>query len=231
MPTQTRKQAINCTAVDPVLSDVKAEGVKAFSDAKPKISYTKPLLLHSLALGAAWLSGSYLFALILNLGVFMNSFADVILGNLLNPPFQDNRKPSDGLTMVQGKVCPYWPAETLRGPKLMGIEYEDVEFQAESGETIRGWLMPGVASAGNGKIVRVIICSHGAGRDRRAWLRHMPFLLKAGYTCLAFDFRSHGVSDLAVGTKGRSPPASHASGIQVCLHKRFCLPSQHTFIL
>ena len=45
----------------------------------------------------------------------------------------------------------------------------------------------------------LIIMSHGACRDRRAWLRHTPFLLKAGYTCLSFDYSDHGTSDMTDG--------------------------------
>ena len=39
-----------------------------------------------------------------------------------------------------------------------------------------------------------------AGRDRRAWLRHTPFLLAEGYSCLSFDFSDHGTSDRADGS-------------------------------
>ncbi len=40
-----------------------------------------------------------------------------------------------------------------------------------------------------------IILSHGAGRDRRAWMRHCKFLISNGYTCLLYDSRNHGISD------------------------------------
>jgi len=41
-----------------------------------------------------------------------------------------------------------------------------------------------------------VVCVHGAGRDRRAWLRHLPFLRRAGFGVLQFDCREHGNSDV-----------------------------------
>lgn len=40
-----------------------------------------------------------------------------------------------------------------------------------------------------------LVLVHGGGRDRRAWLRHSYFLHAAGYGCLLFDLREHGLSD------------------------------------
>jgi len=39
------------------------------------------------------------------------------------------------------------------------------------------------------------VCVHGGGRDRRAFLRHVPLFVKRGIPCLLFDFREHGISD------------------------------------
>lgn len=39
-----------------------------------------------------------------------------------------------------------------------------------------------------------LVLVHGGGRDRRAWLRHSYFLHEAGYGCLLFDLREHGLS-------------------------------------
>jgi len=39
-----------------------------------------------------------------------------------------------------------------------------------------------------------LVCIHGGGRDRRAWLRQLPLFQKHGFSSLLFDFREHGLS-------------------------------------
>ncbi|OSX76836.1 hypothetical protein BU14_0172s0018 [Porphyra umbilicalis] len=41
----------------------------------------------------------------------------------------------------------------------------------------------------------MLVCVHGSGRDRRAFLRHAAVLAEAGYGVLLFDFSEHGTSD------------------------------------
>jgi len=41
---------------------------------------------------------------------------------------------------------------------------------------------------------KAVVCVHGAGLDRREFLRTMPILHKAGYSVLLFDCREHGIS-------------------------------------
>lgn len=41
----------------------------------------------------------------------------------------------------------------------------------------------------------MLVCIHGSGRDRRAFLRHAAVLVEAGYGVLLFDFSEHGTSD------------------------------------
>jgi len=41
----------------------------------------------------------------------------------------------------------------------------------------------------------MLVCVHGSGRDRRAFLRHAAVLVEAGYGVLLFDFSEHGTSD------------------------------------
>ena len=101
-----------------------------------------------------------------------------------------NTLPEEGLSEDPEKMCPYWPLATVKGPAAMGLFFEDVEFPSLDGCTLRGWLFRPT------KVDRkcLLLMSHGAARDRRAWLRHCPFLLDAGYTCMTFDFHSHGTS-------------------------------------
>lgn len=58
---------------------------------------------------------------------------------------------------------------------------------------LRGWFIEPMAGAPKRKVV--VVCVHGGGRDRRAFLRHSAFFHKEGYPALLFDFREHGLSD------------------------------------
>jgi len=72
-----------------------------------------------------------------------------------------------------------------------GYMYEAVEFKNDDGMTLRGWFVPGL---GDRRELGVVFC-HGGGRDRRAWLRHLPIFHTQGMACLLFDLREHGISD------------------------------------
>ncbi len=72
----------------------------------------------------------------------------------------------------------------------LGLTYEDIEFPAEDGTTLRGWWVPADPSAG-----RAVVTVHGGASDRRDFLRHVPFLHDAGWDVLLFDCREHGGSD------------------------------------
>lgn len=92
-------------------------------------------------------------------------------------------------------------------PANYGLDYEDVEFKARDGVTLRGWLI-------KGRTDKVIIQSHfalycsragytneGKGMLLKGYPRDVPFLRQAkylndaGYTVLMYDFRNHGESD------------------------------------
>lgn len=74
-----------------------------------------------------------------------------------------------------------------------------------------------------------IILVHGGGRDRRSWLRHIYFLHQAGYGCLLFDLREHGLSDgrmrgLWFGMRERYDVVAAADFMRHQLHyKHICL--------
>ncbi|KAA8496666.1 Protein ABHD12B [Porphyridium purpureum] len=56
---------------------------------------------------------------------------------------------------------------------------------------LSGWLISNAASQDG----RFVVCIHGAGRDRRAFLRHLPVFYAKGYNVLLFDLSEHGQSD------------------------------------
>lgn len=76
--------------------------------------------------------------------------------------------------------------------KEFGYEYEAVEFKSDK-YTLRGWYIPPSKKTTQSGMGLVFV--HGGGRDRRAWLRHVPMFHEAGFCCLLFDTREHGISD------------------------------------
>ncbi|MBT9317827.1 alpha/beta hydrolase [Leptothoe spongobia] len=92
-------------------------------------------------------------------------------------------------------------------PADYGLDYENVEFKARDGVTLRGWLIKGGTD-------RVIVQSHfGVQCNRGGWspkgrgpiapwkedikfLRQAKYLSEQGYSVLMYDLRGHGESDL-----------------------------------
>lgn len=92
-------------------------------------------------------------------------------------------------------------------PANHSLDFEDVEFQASDGVTLRGWLIAGNTD-------RVIVQSHfGVQCNRCGWspqgkgpikpwnedikfLRQAKYLVAHGYSVLVYDFRGHGESNI-----------------------------------
>jgi uncharacterized protein len=90
---------------------------------------------------------------------------------------------------------------TLRSsPADEGIAYENVTFVSRDGHSLSGWWAPVAQPRGT-----VILC-HGYPSDRRDMLQMFPFLHKAGYNVLAFDFRRLGTSGGELSTVGLREP-------------------------
>eukprot|EP00293_Proteomonas_sulcata_P003252 CAMPEP_0184328300 /NCGR_PEP_ID=MMETSP1049-20130417/143549_1 /TAXON_ID=77928 /ORGANISM="Proteomonas sulcata, Strain CCMP704" /LENGTH=284 /DNA_ID=CAMNT_0026650603 /DNA_START=213 /DNA_END=1064 /DNA_ORIENTATION=- len=172
------------------MPETLSEHKKPFADAKLPVNKARFALtvVGSMAAGFIFRSGALTAVLLGALGV--DQLANLLSNSIMYPPFLVCNKPEEGLHTIQSKLCPYWPKETVQGPSSMGLTYEDVQFVTSDNLTLRGWLVtPKISSS------TLVILYHGNGRDRRAWLRHCPFLLDQGYTCMLFDARNHGVSD------------------------------------
>eukprot|EP00013_Stygamoeba_regulata_P022457 CAMPEP_0177652118 /NCGR_PEP_ID=MMETSP0447-20121125/12934_1 /TAXON_ID=0 /ORGANISM="Stygamoeba regulata, Strain BSH-02190019" /LENGTH=455 /DNA_ID=CAMNT_0019155291 /DNA_START=169 /DNA_END=1536 /DNA_ORIENTATION=+ len=142
-------------------------------------------------------------------------------GIAMKPPWY---KPSDpGQPLTQEGLPEYWLGICTNPLKDLNIPYEDVSFECPKGRkrkqrlvniaskmrtrrakeaeerdihshiTLRGWWVP--AKEGSKPQQTTIVCVHGGGRDRRAWLRHLPIFYERGYSTLLFDLREHGQSD------------------------------------
>jgi len=116
----------------------------------------------------------------------------VASGATLKPRWYEHRIPEQGLAPRDGD--PYYEEGwqgVYRDPRRdFGYAFEDVSFAAVDGSTLRGWLVPGRPGA-----TAAVVTVHGAGADRRDFLRHLPLLHEAGYAVLQFDCREHGISD------------------------------------
>ncbi|KAG5508728.1 hypothetical protein JKF63_05226 [Porcisia hertigi] len=107
----------------------------------------------------------------------------------IRPPWYHHHPGANSLTM---KGCPdYWQGWIYNPKTDFGLDYEDVEFPSTERYTLRGWYVPPPQERA---MPMGIVLVHGGGRDRRSWERHVPFLHNAGYGCLLFDFREHGLS-------------------------------------
>ena len=101
-------------------------------------------------------------------------------------------------------------APLFDNPTSYGLSYEDVEFKAEDGVTLRGWLV----NPGQNRVIvqthfGVQCCRAGYTVEGKGMVKGYPTDIKfleqirhlagAGYTVLAYDLRHHGESD--AGTK------------------------------
>ncbi len=81
------------------------------------------------------------------------------------------------------------PLVEAHSPEEYGLKYEAVEFKAKDGITLRGVWIP---VAGSDKAV---VCLHGYRGSHDPDLWRVPYLYRAGFNTLLFDFRAHGRSD------------------------------------
>jgi uncharacterized protein len=80
---------------------------------------------------------------------------------------------------------------TISDPQIdLGYMFEDVEFPAVDGRTLRGWFVPGKKASSI-----AIVAVHGNAGDRRDFLHRLPLFHDAGYPVLLFDCRNRGASD------------------------------------
>lgn len=73
-------------------------------------------------------------------------------------------------------------------PKEVGLEYEDVLFNAEDGTELHGWLVPSQSPKA------VILYCHGNGGNISHRIGYLQIFNQLGFTTFMFDFRGYGKS-------------------------------------
>ncbi|KAF6005374.1 hypothetical protein F1559_004789 [Cyanidiococcus yangmingshanensis] len=124
------------------------------------------------------------------------------------PPWHDPRPGSQVLS--QWRMPEAWAAFTLDPKASLGLTFEDVSFRNRYGLELRGWWIPGarlgLERAQPDRPLVGIVCVHGGGRDRRAFMRQSALFQRRGWSVLLFDCTGHGTSDARPPfPKGRWP--------------------------
>ncbi len=124
----------------------------------------------------------------------LSALGYLLAGLIIHPPWYIHRPPELGLLPVVAASDRNMQLQGISRDPLrdFGITYQPVEFPSVDGSILRGWL---VEPATPVKAKVGVVTVHSAGADRRDYLRHVPFLYRAGYTTLLFDCREHGISD------------------------------------
>ena len=84
-------------------------------------------------------------------------------------------------------------------PLDRGIAYEPADVLTQDGLRLAAWWMPAAADA---PALGTVVFLHGYGASKSQSLSVAPFLHRAGYHVLAFDFRAHGDSEGSFTTIG-----------------------------
>lgn len=124
------------------------------------------------------------------MGVLIAAFvlgAWLISSQILRPPWMPGPSLDGRLPIVENAT---WHGFDSDPHAEFGIDFEDVVIPAEDGTSMRGWYVAGDASN-----QAALVLVHGAGGDRRDYLRHLPLFHSAGWPTLLFDCRGQGASD------------------------------------
>lgn len=90
------------------------------------------------------------------------------------------------------------PPRELRDatPAWRGLDYERIGLATDDGVPLVGWWVPAEEARGT------VVFLHGYGASKAQSLAVLPFLHRAGYHVLTFDFRAHGESGGTYTTVG-----------------------------
>ena len=81
------------------------------------------------------------------------------------------------------------PLTEIHSPAEYGLAFEEVDFKASDGLSLRGWWVPAPGSE------RAVVILHGHGGSMDWDIHRAPALHAVGFNVFLFDFRAHGRSD------------------------------------
>ncbi len=103
-----------------------------------------------------------------------------------------------GKFIVGFDSCFYYPSrEVFHTPDQLGLDYEDVTFEASDGVKLSGWFLRAQGAA-KGTVVHF----HGNAENMSGHITFADWLPRAGYNLLVFDYRGYGKSEGKVTRKG-----------------------------
>eukprot|EP00049_Salpingoeca_infusionum_P011120 m.191574 g.191574 ORF g.191574 m.191574 type:complete len:375 (-) comp14845_c0_seq2:2066-3190(-) len=160
------------------------------------------VIVTSTAVGAGlflWF-GSVLCGVVGGLGT-LGMLAFVAANMILRPPFRIYQGPAhDRLTNgITGHAKRLWKDTMVDPTEHFDIAFESVSVPIYHGNTkidseaLSGWYIP-ARSRTHAHSNLCVVLVHGAARDRRAFLRHLPAFHSQGYAALMCDLRAHGLS-------------------------------------
>ena len=85
--------------------------------------------------------------------------------------------------------------EIINSPEDFGLNYENLETQTPNQKLVSGWLIRPENNGGQ-KTTKVVILSHGYGKNRSAHpavLQMAKHLVQNGVACILYDFENHGL--------------------------------------
>ena len=141
-----------------------------------------------------WMRALCLVVLVL-MGVWLMLLllASVALSQKIAFPPWHNPRPGGELTQYWMPLA--WSSCTYDPMRSLSLPFEEVTFRNRFGRTLRGWWVPGDPAASASDVRVGVVCVHGGGRDRRAFLRQSVLFHRRGWHTLLFDCTNHGTSD------------------------------------
>ncbi len=108
---------------------------------------------------------------------------------------------------AQNKMV-YFPDNIVTlNPDNLGMEYEDLTLELDTGDTLSAWFVP---HQGDGEPLATVLICHGNGGNISHRLELLQILSRDGFDCLIFDYRGYGLSTGKPGEKNTYADARRA---------------------